>query len=439
MIKQAIILAGGLGTRLRSVVSELPKCMAPVTGKPFLHYVIGHLQKEGIQNFIFSVGYKSESIISFVKESLPPGNFQFSIEEEPLGTGGAIKLALEKSTEKNILVCNGDTLFKVHVNELNEFHEQHKPDCTLCLKPMKNFDRYGVVELDNDNLIISFKEKQFYKNGLINGGVFALNTETFINKNLPGKFSFEKDYLEKFVVERKIYGLIQDEYFIDIGIPEDYERAQEELKASPQPPDESGQAFRKEQRAKLKNYPKSPALKNIDKTWTLFLDRDGVINDEKHEDYIHKWEEFKFYDGVKEALKIFTEKFGKIFIVTNQRGVAKGLTKLEDLELIHKNMVEEFENAGGRIDKIYYAIDFESDSPNRKPNPGMGLQAQKDFPEIDFSKSVMIGNTLSDMKFGRNLNISINIFLPTTRKDVELTNPDIDLVFDDLISVARAL
>ncbi len=177
----------------------------------------------------------------------------------------------------------------------------------------------------------------------------------------------------------------------------------------------------------------------IDKTWTLFLDRDGVINDEKHEDYIHTWEEFKFYEGAKEALKIFSEKFGKIFIVTNQRGVARGLTKLEDLELIHKNMLAEFENAGGRIDKIYYSIDFETDSPNRKPNPGMGLQAQKDFPEIDFSKSIMIGNTLSDMKFGRNLNIAINIFLPTTRKDVDLNHADIDLVFNDLIAVARSL
>jgi histidinol-phosphate phosphatase family protein len=177
----------------------------------------------------------------------------------------------------------------------------------------------------------------------------------------------------------------------------------------------------------------------IDKTWTLFLDRDGVINDEKHEDYINKWEEFKFYDGVREALKIFTEKFGRIFIITNQRGVAKGLTKLADLELIHKNMIEASETAGGRIDKIYYSTDFEKDSPNRKPNPGMGLQAQKDFPAIDFSKSIMIGNTLSDMKFGRNLNIALNIFLPTTRKNIDVTDPDIYLVFDNLISVARTL
>jgi D-glycero-alpha-D-manno-heptose 1-phosphate guanylyltransferase len=233
MIKQAIILAGGFGTRLRSVVSELPKCMAPVAGKPFLHYVIAHLQKEGIQDFIFSVGYKSESIIEYLKTYQPQFsifNFKFSIEEEPLGTGGAIKLAAEKTSEKNILICNGDTLFNVHIDELNNFHLQHNSDCTLCLKPMNNFDRYGVVELDSDNSIILFKEKQLYKKGLINGGMYALNAENFSNKNLPEKFSFEKDYLEKFVGERKTYGIVQDEYFIDIGIPEDYKRAQDELR-----------------------------------------------------------------------------------------------------------------------------------------------------------------------------------------------------------------
>jgi D-glycero-alpha-D-manno-heptose 1-phosphate guanylyltransferase len=230
MINQAIILAGGLGTRLRSVVSELPKCMAPVAGKPFLHYVIDHLQEEGIQSFIFSIGYKSESIINFIENDYSKSRFQFSIEKEPLGTGGAIKLAIEKTSEKNILVCNGDTLFKVHIDALNKFHRQNNSDCTLCLKPMNNFDRYGVVELDDNDLIISFKEKQFYNNGLINGGVYTLNTKAFLNKNLSEKFSFEKDYLEKFVDEEKMYGLIQDEYFIDIGIPEDYERAKDELK-----------------------------------------------------------------------------------------------------------------------------------------------------------------------------------------------------------------
>jgi histidinol-phosphate phosphatase family protein len=178
-------------------------------------------------------------------------------------------------------------------------------------------------------------------------------------------------------------------------------------------------------------------LKNIDSSWTLFIDRDGVINDEKHEDYIHTWDEFKFYEGVKEAFKIFNKKLGVIVIITNQRGVAKGVTKIADLHLIHNNMQEEIEAAGGRIDKIYVCTEMAS--KNRKPNTGMGLQAMKDFSGIDLSKSLMIGNTLSDMKFGRNLGVTINIFLPTTRKEVSLDHEDIDLIFDDLISVANAL
>jgi len=178
-------------------------------------------------------------------------------------------------------------------------------------------------------------------------------------------------------------------------------------------------------------------LKNVNSSWTLFIDRDGVVNNEKRLDYIHTWDEFRFYEGVKEAFKIFNKKFGIIIMVTNQRGVAKGLTKLKDLEIIHKNMLDEIEDKEGRIDKIYFCIDMESE--NRKPNPGMGLQAIRDFPDIDLSKSVMIGNTLSDMQFGRNLGVAINIFLPTTNKDVTIDNDDVDLVYTDLISVAKAL
>jgi D-glycero-D-manno-heptose 1,7-bisphosphate phosphatase len=180
-------------------------------------------------------------------------------------------------------------------------------------------------------------------------------------------------------------------------------------------------------------------LKKIDKSWTLFLDRDGVINNEKHMDYINTWDEFKFFPGVKEAIKKFTEKFGNIFIITNQRGVAKGLTKLEDLEVMHKNLLNEVIAAGGKITKIYICTDLDNSSPNRKPNPGMGLQAKKEFPEVDFSKSVMIGNTISDMEFGRNLGIAINIFIPSTHPYIGVQNPMVDLVFPDLLSVSKAL
>jgi D-glycero-alpha-D-manno-heptose 1-phosphate guanylyltransferase len=232
MIKQAIILAGGLGTRLRSVVSELPKCMAPIAGKPFLHYVLAHLTKEGISDYVFSVGYKSENILDYLNDTYGKNTdlrVQFSSENEPLGTGGAIQLALEKVTEENVLICNGDTLFKVNVEQLNHFHTQHKADCSLSLKPMKHFDRYGAVVTDQKSRITSFEEKRFNETGLINGGFYLLNAGNFRKETFPIKFSFEKDYLEKNVEKRKLYGLVQDEYFIDIGIPEDYSRAQSEL------------------------------------------------------------------------------------------------------------------------------------------------------------------------------------------------------------------
>ena len=179
-------------------------------------------------------------------------------------------------------------------------------------------------------------------------------------------------------------------------------------------------------------------IKNIDKTWTIFIDRDGVINHEKHLDYIHTWDEFVFYEGVKDAIKIFAEVFNRVVVVTNQKGVGKGLTKLEDLNTIHANMKAAIEEAGGRIDAIYFCTDLNEDSPNRKPNPGMGLMAKNDFPEIDFNKAIMIGNTISDMEFGRNLGVH-TVFLPTTRPDVDINDQRIDLVTDSLRSFSELL
>ena len=229
MIRECIILAGGLGTRLRTAVPDLPKCMAPVNGKPFISYILNYLQLQGVNNFIFALGYKHE-FFNTVLDALPPTiKYKLSTEQEPLGTGGAIKLACSKALSENILVINGDTLFNIDAQKISSFHLHNEADCTLCLKPMQNFDRYGVVELEENNIVKSFKEKQFYKKGLINGGVYALNTKQFLSEDLPSKFSFEKDYLEKYVSCRKIFGLQQDGYFIDIGIPEDYERAQQDL------------------------------------------------------------------------------------------------------------------------------------------------------------------------------------------------------------------
>ncbi len=229
-ILSLIILAGGLGTRLRNAVPGLPKCMAPINGKPFIGYVIDYFLQQGISKFILSLGYMHEIITEYIEHQYPLLNVQYSIEKEPLGTGGAIKLASSLADEINVIATNGDTLFKVDVKAISAFHSENSADCTLSLKPMKNFDRYGVVTLNDDNSIESFKEKQFYAQGLINGGVYALNVKDFLEEQLPEKFSFEKDYLEKLYSQRKMTGIVQDEYFIDIGIPEDYARAQVELK-----------------------------------------------------------------------------------------------------------------------------------------------------------------------------------------------------------------
>jgi D-glycero-alpha-D-manno-heptose 1-phosphate guanylyltransferase len=229
-IKEAIILAGGLGTRLKSVLPDLPKCMAPVNGKPFLSYIIEYYQQQGIEKFIFAMGYKHEVITAWVKEQYPSLPAEFVIEKEPLGTGGAIQLAVEKVNSKDILILNGDTFFKVNMEALSTFHKRNASACTLALKPMKNFDRYGAVEIEEDDHIKNFKEKQHYSEGLINGGVYILSTGRFRQQKRPDKFSFEKDYLEVFFSAMPMYGCVQDGYFIDIGIPEDFERAQVEMK-----------------------------------------------------------------------------------------------------------------------------------------------------------------------------------------------------------------
>ena len=228
-IREAIILAGGLGTRLRSAVPELPKCMAPVAGRPFIAHVIEYCLGQGIDRFIFALGYKSDYFDEFLQGTLPPERYAISREDEPLGTGGAIRLAARLARDPHVLALNGDTFFGFDLAAYSRFHIAADADCSLCLKPMKDFDRYGSVDLEEDNRIIRFQEKKHLIEGLINAGVYALKTRSFLDENLPEKFSFEKDYLESLVGERKFYGLIQDSYFIDIGIPEDYQRAQIEL------------------------------------------------------------------------------------------------------------------------------------------------------------------------------------------------------------------
>ena len=226
-----IILAGGLGTRLRSVVNELPKCMASVCEKPFLSYLLDYLKRFNVGKVILSVGYLRNSIIQFIdnhKDNYSFG-FDFAVEETPLGTGGGIKLALGKATTDNVVIINGDTFFDVDVNAMIMNHLHSGKEITIALKPMRDFERYGNVKLDENGRIIEFQEKQFCEVGQINGGVYVMKRENDMMNGLPEKFSFETEVLQKQAKLLNVNGYVSDGYFIDIGIPEDYAKANVEF------------------------------------------------------------------------------------------------------------------------------------------------------------------------------------------------------------------
>jgi D-glycero-D-manno-heptose 1,7-bisphosphate phosphatase len=179
-------------------------------------------------------------------------------------------------------------------------------------------------------------------------------------------------------------------------------------------------------------------LSHIDKSWTLFLDRDGVINHEIQDTYVRNWKEFIFYPQAAENIAYFNTRFQHLFLATNQRGVTKGIMTLSDLENIHAHMLKEIKKKGGRIDRIYFCLDAENSSPCRKPNPGMAFQALREFPETSLKKSLMIGNNVSDMLFGKNAGMK-TVFLKTTSPDLGLPHEAIDLEFADLDDFANAL
>ncbi len=174
------------------------------------------------------------------------------------------------------------------------------------------------------------------------------------------------------------------------------------------------------------------------KNWTLFLDRDGVINDEIPDSYVLSWDMFRFSKGVLEALPLLAQHFGRIVMVTNQRCIGKGLLTVAGLEAIHQNMLDQVAQHGGRIDKIYFCPDVDNNSPCRKPQSGMAMAAKQDFPDIDFSRAVMVGNTLSDMEFGKQLGMT-TVFIPSTKPQLPFPHPLMDARFNDLWLFSQAI
>ena len=232
MLKEAIILAGGFGTRLQAVVSDVPKPMAPINNEPFLNYVFDYLLHYKIEHVVLSTGYLADKISDYYKNEYRGIKISYTKEETPLGTGGGIRLAMTKCYTSDVLVLNGDSFFDVNITDHFNNHISKQADCSLALRKVFNASRYGTILLGIENAIETFKEKNnIEQTGLINGGVYILNRKLYLSKtNEAVPFSIEKDFYESRINELHIFGFEYDGYFIDIGIPEDYNKAQTDFK-----------------------------------------------------------------------------------------------------------------------------------------------------------------------------------------------------------------
>ena len=226
-----LILAGGLGTRLKSVVPNLPKPLADINGKPFLWWLLTHLENEGAKDIYLSVGYLHEHIQVYFGKKFNQLTLHYIIEKEPLGTGGAIKNACKLIPQEKLLILNGDTLALFNLRNFIKFSEEYRSQLFLSVINVENASRYGTVLVNDNNQITDFIEKGKTGDGLINAGIYLLNKSVFNLIDLPEKFSFESDFLAEHIHKLNLIAYNQVSDFIDIGIPEDLSIAQKKIPA----------------------------------------------------------------------------------------------------------------------------------------------------------------------------------------------------------------
>ena len=365
--REAIVLAGGFGTRLAHVVPDACKPMAPVAGRPFLRFVMDQLAGNGIERAVVADGYRREQIEDYFKNFYRGMGVAYSPEDEPLFTGGAVKQALAKCEGDWVFVMNGDTWLDVDFGAM-EAAAQSAPgsvEAVIAVKRMKDFERYGTVDVDASGTIAAFHEKRPCAEGLINAGAYLIRKGALAG--MPRKFSLEGDWFEGVVGAGKLMACECAGGFIDIGVPEDYELAQ-------------------------------TMLAPLARGWKLAMfDRDGTVN----VDTGHLFEPEKL-ELIPETVEVMARYAAdpeyKVVIVTNQAGIAKGLYTEADMRALHRHMEAELERRGVRVDAWYFCPHhpcYTGPCECRKPAPGMLLAAMRDFgakPE----DCVMYGDKPSD-------------------------------------------
>ena len=371
---EAIILAGGFGTRLRHLVSDVPKPMAPVDGRPFLRYLLDDLISKGVERIILAVGYMKECITEYFGSSYRGVEIIYSIEDTPLFTGGAVKQALKHCQQDSIFVFNGDTYFDVDLKAMAAFKEKKAASFVLAACTMQDFDRYGTLELDQTGRILHFREKKATAQGVINGGVYLMD-KNFLNNITEQTFSLENDILENVILEKQLFAFINEGYFIDIGVPADYNRAQKDFRS------------------------RHPVQK------AAFFDRDGTINVDVH--YLYKPEDLVFIEGMPEFIRQWNKWGYKVIVVTNQAGIARGLYSEEDMKRLHRYMNERLEAWDAHIDAFYYCPhhpDFTGPCSCRKPAPGMIEKAIREF-DLDPAQCILFGDKIWDIEAAKKSSV----------------------------------
>lgn len=371
MTRHALVLAGGLGTRLGALTADCPKPMLPVAGTPFLEWLIVHLAREGMKRITVLAGYRGEDIAAYFKANPVAGvTIEVLIEPEPLGTGGALRFAKDHLSDSFFLL-NGDTFFDVPLADLGRKRDETAPLARIALRDMADTGRYGVV-LHEGGRITNFaaRPKATGLGGQVNGGIYHLKRD-ILDHIGEGFVSLEQDVLPKLVAQGLVEGQTYRGGFIDIGVPEDYQYTQ----------------------TYLPSVMRRPAL---------FLDRDGVINADIG--YLHTTDEFQWMPGAQEAIKRASDLRWFVFVVTNQGGVGRGLYDEAAVRALHKWLEGQVFGFGGRITDFRYcphhpdgvAEGYVKNCHWRKPNPGMLLDLMDHYP-IDVKASLMVGDRETDM------------------------------------------
>lgn len=381
-MKQAVVLAGGFGTRLGEITTACPKPMLVVGGRPFLEILIRNLQCFGINKILLSVGYLSEVISDYFGDGSDYGvDISYVVEDTPAGTAGVLYLARDRLDDV-FLVLNGDTLFDVNFHWLYQLLDRTQASAAIALREVDDVSRYGAVRMDG-NYVSGMSEKEQKGAGLISGGVYIFHRQV-LDYVSGSPLSLENDVLPNLISNRKLIGSSCNGFFIDIGVPESLESAQ----------------------------------KLVPQWWRkpiAFLDRDGVINIDHG--YVSDPDRFTWVDGAIDAIRLLNDSGYRVVIVTNQAGIARGYYTEEQFLSFADWIDDQLAIAGAHVDAWYYCpyhqdadlVQYRRDSKCRKPKPGMLLDAIADFgPDLD--RSFLIGDKESDIEAAENAGVSGYLF-----------------------------